>query len=170
MPEPPPLGRPAGPAWAVPAPPAPPAPPAAPPADERSFPGWAVPPSSPASSPRPTRLLLLLGAALLLVAAGVLAVRSRRVATDDGPVGPEVIGACVAYATDGQPRHVDRLVPCAEPHDGRVLAFAGAAAECPAGTDAVLATARDAAGAGADPSAPRRPGDRGDGLLCVEER
>jgi hypothetical protein len=102
----------------------------------------------------PTRSVVLAGLAAAAVVVAVLALARRDDGTREGPVSPGAVGSCLRYGASGQDRRVDRLVPCDEPHDGRVLAFAGSRAGCPAETDAVLATERDRGG-----------GD----VLCVSE-
>jgi hypothetical protein len=152
----------AGPAWAV-------TPDAVPPSP---YPAWAVdegtdrvvpdtrrpitttghrsapPPPGRRSPGLPARSLLLAGLAAAVVAVGLVAITRRDGGTGDGPVSPDAIGACFRYRTDGPDRRVDRVVPCAEAHDGRVLAFAPGRAGCPAETDAVLAAGGDGSGTG----------------------
>jgi hypothetical protein len=133
---------------------------------DRAYPTWALrtaepPPAPPDFAPgaprRPVGRRALAAAAVLAVAL-VAVVVSRRVGTGpDGPVSPDVVGACIRYGavSEGDGRRVEAVVGCADPHDGRVLALAPDRTRCPGGTDAVLVTPVDREAAGT--------------VLCVDE-
>jgi hypothetical protein len=159
----------------VPADPARPADPVAPRAPSAPGPGPARPPitstarlTGPGPPPpapgdiragpgRPGRSwLAAVVVASVVVAGAAFALGRRDAGTGAGPVSPDAVGSCFRYTAGAADRHVDRLVPCDEAHDGRVLAFAPGRASCPAGTDAVLALAGDPAAAG--------------DVLCISER